>query len=637
MAGTVTQQQGPFVVGEWIAEPDSLTIRRGADERALEPRAFGVLAYLAGRSGRVVTIDELMDALWAGAVVTPNAVTRVIAQLRKALDDDARQPRYIQTVTRTGYRLIAEIGEPPATVRRRRLPLVVGAALAAATVLAVATAWWFDAPREPSIAVLPFENYTGDESLDYLGYGVAEEVINSLAQMPALQVASRTRSFAVHENTADLEKTAAELDVAYVVEGSVRRSGETLRITAQLIAADTGVHVWSHTAEHGLLDLFDAQDAISGGVADAMSEEIGVEAVARRRSRVDAPDPEAYDLYLRGRDVWHRRSTTPLQPAIDAFSEAVRIDPDFARGWAALASAYVTYPSQSPKGYATWHLAEEAAAKARELDPDIPETYGILGTFAQVRHEWVEADALFHEGVRRDEKNATARYWLSEHYAKTGSTTASAEQLRIVRTVDPLYAAPQIDTAFMYLMFGQYRAGADRFRDLWKEGVQNSASFAGNFIGGLVAGDFERVRGLIDLAPFPDPQKALLHEFVDVEAGQGDRQAVVDGLFGADPARLPHELRIWAGSRLEAYDAVFDMIDAHLDENRYLETRVLWGPATQLREQPRFLELLARLRLIEFWDTVGWGDICRKLEDRIACDAEALTPDALERVMAAES
>lgn len=636
MADTTTQEDVSFTVGEWSAEPDSLTIRRAGEERPLEPRAFGVLRYLAERPGQLVTIDDLMDALWSGTVVTPNAVTRVIAQLRKALDDDARNPRYIQTVARTGYRLVADVGAKPARNRRRSVLIAAGVVAVVAVALVFRAAWLPEEPREPSIAVLPFENYTGDDSLDYLGHGVAEEVINSLAQLPELDVASRSLSFAVYADTADLGETAKTLDVEYVVEGSVRQSGQALRITAQLIAVDAGTHVWSRTSEHGLLDMFDAQDAISAGVAAAMSEELGVAAVAASASPAGAPDPEAYDLYLRGRHVWHRRGTTPLQPAIDSFAEAVKIDPDFARGWAALGAAYLTYPNYSPKGYATWHLAENAALKARELDPDIPEVYGILGTFAQYRFDWIEADKMFHEGVRRDEQSATAHYWLSEHYAKTGSTIASARELRIVRRLDPLYMAPRVDLSFMHLMFGQYRAGAEQFEALWNEGMRDASTVAGNFISSIILGDYERARTLVESSPFSALQKAALHEYIDVEAGIGSRQAAIDGLFGADQPGLPHTLRLWAGSRLEAYDAVFDMLHERLDNNAYVETRALWGPATKLREQLVFLELLERMRLIEFWESAGWGDICRKPDQTIVCDAAALTPETLDRVMAGE-
>jgi TolB-like protein/DNA-binding winged helix-turn-helix (wHTH) protein len=433
------QLPGRFLVGDWTADRQTLTISRGNIVRALEPRAFAVLCYLAERPKQLIAVDELLDELWAGTVVTPNAATRIIALLRKSLDDEAKQPRYIQTVARSGYRLIASVSPEKAAPSRRGL-LQYGA-VAAGLVFTVAVAVWLGSPKESqsaaSVAVLPFENYTGDPRLDYLADGVAEEVINSLAQIPNLQVTARSLSFRFSGDT-EAREFARELGVAFLVEGSVRLSGDHLRITAQLIAAGSGFHLWSHTAEKNLAELFAAQDAISVGVADALAETLDLRTATPARRVGAVPDPQAYDLYLRGRYVWHRRGNEPLQPAIDAFSEAVRIDPKFARGWAALASAYLTYPGYSSAGFATWHLAEDAANTARALDPDIPEVYGVLGTFAQNRLQWAEAHAMFAEGVRLGANSATAHFWYSEHLAKTGRFQESSTHLKRAMLLDPL-------------------------------------------------------------------------------------------------------------------------------------------------------------------------------------------------------
>jgi TolB-like protein/DNA-binding winged helix-turn-helix (wHTH) protein/Tfp pilus assembly protein PilF len=621
------QLPGRFLVGDWTADRQTLTISRGNIVRALEPRAFAVLCYLAERPKQLIAVDELLDELWAGTVVTPNAATRIIALLRKSLDDEAKQPRYIQTVARSGYRLIASVSPEKAAPSRRGL-LQYGA-VAAGLVFTVAVAVWLGSPKESqsaaSVAVLPFENYTGDPRLDYLADGVAEEVINSLAQIPNLQVTARSLSFRFSGDT-EAREFARELGVAFLVEGSVRLSGDHLRITAQLIAAGSGFHLWSHTAEKNLAELFAAQDAISVGVADALAETLDLRTATPARRVGAVPDPQAYDLYLRGRYVWHRRGNEPLQPAIDAFSEAVRIDPKFARGWAALASAYLTYPGYSSAGFATWHLAEDAANTARALDPDIPEVYGVLGTFAQNRLQWAEAHAMFAEGVRLGANSATAHFWYSEHLAKTGRFQESSTHLKRAMLLDPLYTAPQVDAGFIYLMFRDLQSGAEQFSTLWQTGTHSPTNWTGYFISSVLLGDYMQTRRLVEDASFPADQKDVLFRYIDIEENGGDPAPLVAEIFARPELQPDHRLLTWIASRLGAYEQTIAWLHERLAHNQFVDTRPLWGPRTTLCESPQFIELADALGLIDYWETVAWGDICRPEADRIVCDASALTP-----------
>nr|MDJ0751018.1 winged helix-turn-helix domain-containing protein [Woeseiaceae bacterium] len=315
-------------VGDWHVDGNALTASNGDERRAIEPRAYKVLCYLADRPGDVVTIDELMDALWGGSVVTPNAVTRVIAHLRKVLDEDARNPKYIETVARTGYRYIAAPAQPRPSTRLRSVALA-GAALAALGALLLL--WLAPAPEDaaPSIAVLPFENLTGDPAQDFLGEGISEEIIAALTGLPDISVSARTESFRFRDGDADPVNVARELDVSWIVAGSVRRVNHDVRLTAQLINPVTGNHLWSLTDERDIAQLFDGQDAVSRGVLQALAKHAGLDTEIVMPAVEHAPDAKAYELYMRGRYIWHRRGTEPLQPAIDLFREAVEIDPDF--------------------------------------------------------------------------------------------------------------------------------------------------------------------------------------------------------------------------------------------------------------------------------------------------------------------
>ena len=625
----------PFAAGEWIIDANSLTASRGAESRQIEPRAFKVLAHLASKPGELVTIDDLMDAYWQGAVVTPNAVTRVVAHLRKVLDDDAKQPRYIQTVSRTGYRWIAEVTEPlPATGSKRAYMV------AAAIVIAIAAVLLFVRQGsefgEPTVAVLPFENLTGNDDLDYLGDGLAEEVISTLARVPEFSVSAMSRSFSYRDPNADLAQLARELDVAFVVTGSVRYDNRHLRLTAQLIDPRSETLAWTTTVESDMVRLFEGQDAVSAGVAQALAEITGSSAAIANGSDQDQPDPEAYELYLRGRYVWHRRGVEPLQPAIDYFQEAVKIDPEFARGWSALATAYLTYPSYSPRGFQTWNLAEGIATKALELDPELAEPYAVLATFAYSRFQWSEAERLFLEGIRRDPLNATTQYWYGQFLEVAGRHADAARQLRLVIDLDPSYLPPKLTMAFMHLFFQDYNNAAAQFGEHWTKVSNKRLTWMGAFITANLREDYEFAREWIERGSMEDEQKELLRRFVAVESG-----AVMDGELGEEMreyfwTRPDYPFYIWMGSRLGRFDDVFALANMRLDSDRLLATRPLWVPGSELSQQPEYLQLLERIGLLDYWASIGWTGICTQPGERISCDASRNTPDKLEAILSGD-
>ena len=608
-----------FRVGEWTIDGNALTARRAGEHKALEPRAYAVLRYLAERPGVVVSIDELIDALWRGAVVTPNAVTRIIARLRKVLEDDAKQPAYIETVARTGYRLVAPVDAAPAAKRSPRSLWLGAAGLLAAVVLG-AVLLRPDAPGDASVAVLPFANLTGNPELEYLADGVAEEILTSLSRIEPLAVSAQSRSFRLRGENIDPVAAARELGVRLVTTGSLRQSGRLLRISARVVDADTGRQLWSDTFEVADDDLFAGQDRVSRAVIEALADELALAATsaAGRLEDRQPPDPAAYDLYLRGRHTWHRRGTLDLQPAIDAFAEAVRLDPDFARAWAALASAYLTYPSYSPRGYRTWSLAEDAARKALELDPNLAEPYGVLGTFSESRLEWKLANEQFLEGVTRAPGNPTLAHWRAENLSKTGHYRAARAEFRRAMDLDPTYLAARVDSAFALMTMGDYAGALDRFRDAWDRGFRSGPAWLGVFLTLVVAGEGAAANDWIDAAPLGDAEKDLLARLLATEAGAGPDPELAAAIL-APGVGLDYRLRAWMAARLGRSDLAIDMLLARLAEDRIVDPRVLWAPGIDLRQHPRFAELLVALGLVDFWDAIGWGDLCRSVAGRLEC------------------
>lgn len=627
MSDPQLQLGSSFLVGEWLADGDAISVRRGSTEHALEPRAFQVLRYLAERPGRLITIDELMDGCWQNVIVTPNTVARIIAQLRKALDDDARQPRYLDTVARKGYRLIADVRRPATRKRVRTVAAVV--VLGAALIAAAATLWVSGNDPGPTVAVFRFENFTGAEDLEYIADGVSEEIINSLVAVAGLSVVSRSASFRYDAEKGDPIDFATSLDVDYFVEGSVRKNGQRLRFTAQLIDVSTGQHLWSDNFEVEQQDLFSGQDAISRGVAQVLGAESGLAAELGDVPESRAPVPDAYDLYLRGRRTWHLRGKEPFELAVNYFAEAVKVDPEFARGWAALASAYLTWPSYSSRGFATMRDAEAAANRALVLDPALAEPYGVLATFERFQGNWTRADELHRESIRRNDQNPTAHFWYSDFLAGVGRFNESFGHLRIAMALDPLYAPSHADVAWAHLFWGDPEVAHAEFVSVWQGGFQGIEGWVGNYWSLVNRGRIDEARAWLERAPVGRSEASIEERFLDVIDGTTEDLALVADLL-ANREGLDHRGIIQMTAMLGEFEVTSEYIRGRLRQGRRVETWILWGPVHELRNAPQFPGLLDELGLLAFWDERGWGDVCRRDGRQIVCDGRDIDLTLLE-------
>ncbi len=296
----------PFRLGDWRVDPEGLTLCQGGDSQRLDARHMRLLLHLARRAGEVVSVEELLDQVWAGVVVGSDSVYQAVAALRRALGDDPRRPVYLATAPRQGYRLLlppsadtASIpaeprAEPPTTpetrpgapVRRGRwAPALVVLALLA---LLLGLAWRFApptgpnagqtsgiAPQRPGVAVLPFLDLTEAMDQEYFADGMTEQLIERLGKQPGLRVPARSLVFAYKGQGTPVATIAQALHVAYVLEGSVRRSGATVRVSAQLVRADTGFVVWSESYDRPLSGQLRVQDEIAAEVVRALQASLG--------------------------------------------------------------------------------------------------------------------------------------------------------------------------------------------------------------------------------------------------------------------------------------------------------------------------------------------------------------------------
>lgn len=448
-------------------------LRDGVEVR-LRPQSFEVLRFLAGNANRLVTKDEIFTAVWGDTVVTDDSLTQCLIDIRRALGDESRE--VIRTVPRRGYVFelpVQESGGTPgggAAAAAIAPQLTLRWLVAALAVAAVAMlAWWgvarqaADAPgaagaRANSIAVLAFVDMSEGRDHEYFADGVSEEILNLLTHIPELDVVARTSSFSFKGKDAAIAEIGKALGVAFVLEGSVRRAGNRVRVTAQLVDAATSTHVWSETYDRDLDDLLAVQSEIARSVAGSLKITLA-EGVAAATAH--AVDSEAYEHYLHGKFLHGRRAPGDLEAAERHLREAVRIDERFGRAWAALAGVLIVQIFEGGLDASTG-LAQMGVAvdKALEHDPSSAEVqvraahyYFQMGDFARSRLHRERANALDPNHPLVLALNGTLAIAAGD-YART------VEYGRRMADRDPLSAVTRGNLANDFMLAGLYDEAA---------------------------------------------------------------------------------------------------------------------------------------------------------------------------------
>ena len=477
-------------IGKWRVDPGLDEISSDGRTVRLEPLAMRLLLCLAGHADRPVELQQLLDEVWTGVVVAPGSVYQAIAQLRRTLGDNTEHPTYIDTVPRKGYRLIAPVSpwvtgipkgtepdrpptptpsiesqhiaperasppliEPAAGVHfprrmRRRTQLVLSAVVLVVAVVAALT--WLArtahppadltttvASSEKSIAVLPFVDLSEKQDQEYFVDGMTEEILDLLAKTPSLKVIGRTSSFQFKGKTGDLRKIAATLGVSFVVEGSVRRYGDHIRLTTQLVDARSGTHRWSETYDR----TFDDVLAVQSEIASAIARELQVATAATDLTSSARPhNSEAYTLYLRGRSALDRGDRTRLAQAQRYFEEALGLDPSWSRPAEALAWAHIMQTQyQFVPSREGWQQARRAAETALRLDPASPSAHAVFGQlYALQEFDWARAETEFAVALRIDPNNIDALQLSANTLAALGRLREAIQREDAALTVDPL-------------------------------------------------------------------------------------------------------------------------------------------------------------------------------------------------------
>jgi TolB-like protein len=350
--------RAPVRFGAFELEPESGELRKQGLKVRLQEQPFQILQILLEHPGKVVTREELQQRIWPSDTFVDfdHGVYNAIKKLREALGDSADTPRYVETLSRRGYRFIAPLNGP---VSEPRSPAPATGAL------------------QDSIAVLPFLNMSADPENEFFADGITEEIINALAQIEQLHVVARSSAFSFKGKHIDLRIIGEQLNVRTILEGSVRRSGNHLRITAQLVNVADGYHLWSERYDLEMKDIFEVQDEIARSIAARLR----VSLEGKREEplvRAATKNLEAYELYLKGRAFLYLRGSA-ISRALVCFQRAVALDSEYALAWAGLADSYTVLgyyglarPEVSmPKG-------AEAARRSVVLDPSLAEAHNAL-------------------------------------------------------------------------------------------------------------------------------------------------------------------------------------------------------------------------------------------------------------------
>jgi TolB-like protein/DNA-binding winged helix-turn-helix (wHTH) protein len=473
-------------------------LRRNGRSLKLERIPMDLLVLLVQRRGELVTRDQIIEKIWGKDVFldTAASINSAIRKIRQVLRDNPEQPRFIQTVTGQGYRFIAPLNAvtvpldaspanvaPSDVIQRATFSIRWFWAGAVATIFVIAFAVGFAAWRSHErvrqqtpggrlmMAVLPFDNLTGDSAQEYFSDGFTEEMITQLGRLDTQRIGVIARTSVMHyKNTRQpLARIAEELGVQYVLEGSVRRDAQRVRIATQLIRMQDQTHLWAREYDRQLSDLLSLQSEIAETIAREIQStlEENRERPAFAQSLPVSPQSyKAYDLYLQGRYHWNKRTPDGFRKALESFQQATEIDSGYARAYAGLADSYAMMSNYGlARASECMPKARAAALKAIQSDDFLAEAHTSLAVVAQdYDHDWQTAEKEYRRAIGLNANYATAHQWYAEYLAFQGRFTEALAESERARELDPLSLIIAADNGAIFYFSRQYDRAIARFR-----------------------------------------------------------------------------------------------------------------------------------------------------------------------------
>jgi TolB-like protein/DNA-binding winged helix-turn-helix (wHTH) protein/Tfp pilus assembly protein PilF len=475
---------GPRIrAGLFEVDLGSGQLHKSGRQVQLQEQPFRVLAMLLEHPGEVVTREELQARLWPAHtfVSFDEGINTAIRKLRVAFGDSADNPRFIETVPRRGYRfvapvcdVIAEPAQPSDGIAARsaaKLPKtkhpsvwrwILAASAAALLVVLVSVAYLgrshahakSTAQKRVMLAVLPFQNMSADPAQDYFSDGLTEETITDLGQLSPehLGVIARTSAMAYKHTNKTITQIGHELDVEYILEGSVRREGGEARVSAQLIRVSDQTNLWAQNYERNLLDLLQIENELGKAIA----RQVQISLTPQQEmdlSKMRTLNPDAYDLYLKGRFYWNQRTPAGFWKGIESFKQAIEKDPDYAQAYVGLADCYILLgPNDVLPAKEVYPLAKAAALKALQLDDGLAEAHASLG-FLMLLYDWnpAQAEKQFQRAIELDPNYPTAHHWYAYDLAAMKRSDEAVAEIRRAVELDPLSSIINTDAGQILL------------------------------------------------------------------------------------------------------------------------------------------------------------------------------------------
>jgi TolB-like protein/DNA-binding winged helix-turn-helix (wHTH) protein/Tfp pilus assembly protein PilF len=458
--------------GEFTLDLASRELRRGVEPVRLSPKAFQLLEILVTNRPKALSKAELQDRLWPRTFVVEKNLANLVSEIRQALGDSPSAAGFIRTVPRFGY-AFQEAPAPAEDQKRRWLALAAGGFLLVAIAASAAVSLIGRRPHAPeriALAVLPFENLTGDPEQDYLCDGLTEEMIAHIAELnpQRLGVIARTSVKHYKSTTKRADAIGRELGVAYLLETSLRRVGNRVRITVQLVDARSQGHVWVEHYEHDADDILALQRDVAAAVTRRTASSLGVSP----RQSAPTADPKsqntlAYEQYLRGRYHWGKNSIEGLRKAQQHFQKAIELDSSYARAYSGLAETYALLGSVGLMPIAASHpLGRAAALRALDLDDSLAEAHRALAAIIADHYwDWAEAERHFKRAIELGPNDATTLNFYSFYLACTARAAEALPIAQLARRIDPVSAGSRLNLGVVLYLARRFDEAAREFEE----------------------------------------------------------------------------------------------------------------------------------------------------------------------------
>jgi TolB-like protein/DNA-binding winged helix-turn-helix (wHTH) protein len=449
-------------------DTDNFQLLKNGEVLSVEPQVFNVILYLVENKDKVVPRNELLDTIWKGRVVSDSSISNHIKSARKILDDDGVKQAVIKTIHGRGYQFVAELEDQKLAkknaITHKQSHIVYQSLLAVAAIIFIGFLWFQNQTpstnenshtnnKKASIAVLAFKDLSPLSDHEYFSEGISEELLNIFTKIPNLRVASRTSSFSFKNKSVTIEDIGKDLNVDYVMEGSVRKADNKLRITAQLIRIADGSHIWSETYDHTMDDIFKIQDSIATEVTKQLKIKLGNDNI-----KVTPVDPQAYTLYLQAIYLLKENTEPSIRKSLKLIGESIAIDPNYARSWTVYSRILYAVAVYSYKNGndAAFMLAKQAVIKALELDPNYATAYAQMVYINLTEGDMKAAKINIDKAMKLNSKSSTIVGVAAYYHEVSGQLAQEVEMLENAIKLDPLYNIHYLKLGIVYLMLNRY-------------------------------------------------------------------------------------------------------------------------------------------------------------------------------------